>query len=133
MEWLRNLIEYRLAGWLLLVAMLLLLILHLLVFADVLPDAILWGDLATDETTLFFYELVAMAISLVFLVIVAAKLEYITARIPGRLLTAGLWAMALYFLINMLGNLASGITATTLVYGLVTLALALLSARVAID
>jgi hypothetical protein len=133
MNWLRTLIGYRLAGNLLLGAMLLLLLLHLLVFVGIVPGGILWGDLVTDDETRFFYEAVALAINLLFIIVVAARLDYITPKVSERHLKTGLWILAFYFLVNAIGNLRSGLSALTLIFALITLSLTLLSARLAIE
>ena len=93
----------------------LLLLMHLLVLLRIIPYEILWGGQVTTVSAMMQYELLAVAILLIFLFIVACKTGYIKTR-RKRLVNVGMWVIVIYFILNTVGNLASGVTLEKLIF-----------------
>ena len=74
----KKLITARLAGNILLAAMGLLLVLHVLVLFKVISADIVWGgQIKSSSTTLITLEIIALSVTLLFMLIIAAKIGYI--------------------------------------------------------
>ena len=128
----KRVIGVRLAGILLIVLMLLLVAMHVLILVRVLPYDIVWGGQIGDASSVIPYEAAALIIMLVFLTAVTMRLGYIKA---GRLKKAAgvlTWIVFAYFVLNAVGNFASAVSLENLVFGPLSIVLALLSLRVAI-
>jgi hypothetical protein len=130
----QKLISARLAGTLLLIGMGLLLIFHVLVLLSIVPPEIVWGGQAgTSPTNLLALEAVALIVTVLFAIIIAAKTGYIAAGRFQKIATIGVWVIFAYFVLNLIANLASGVSAEKLVFAPVTLILALCAVRLAIE
>lgn len=129
----KKFIGLQLAGGVLLGALLLLAIFHLLVLLGLAPATIVWGGRVDPATNVVVLETVALTITLLFALIIALKIGYI--RIPKikRGVTIGMWLLFLFFVVNTLGNLASSVTIEKLVFTPITIILAVLAYRVAIE
>jgi hypothetical protein len=130
----RNLISEALAGNILLAALALLAVFHVLVLIRVVPPDFIWGGQAADGSAqMVTLELLALVVILLFALVVAVRMDYL---LPGRVETPaaiGLWIMVGYFILNTIGNLASGIWAEKVVFALLTLVMALCAFRLAIE
>lgn len=85
----------------------LLVLLHLLVLAKVIPYQFLWaGRIKTDQEMVRF-ESVSLVMSLFFVLIYLAQAHFIPVQLPPLWLKVTLWIMAAFFLLNTFGNLAS--------------------------
>ena len=127
-------IPFRLAGNLLLVAFGLLLIFHLLIMAGVVPSEIVWGgQIGASATNFWVLEIFALVTTVIFALIVAAKMNYILAGRYRRAITIGLWLVFAYLALNTIGNLASGVTVEKLLFTPVTVVLALCALRLALE
>ena len=130
----RKLVSARLAGNILLAAFGLLAIFHVLVLLGVLPPNIIWGGQAAGSpASLRTLELVALLVTLLFEVVVAAKVDYIKAGRFRILVTIGIWIVFAYLLLNTVGNIASAVRFENLIFAPVTFILALCALRLAIE
>ena len=127
-------ISAKLAGNILLAALGLLAIFHVLVLLRVVPADIVWGGrIQGVPSNLVTLETIALLVTLLFFVIIAAKTGYVQAgRLPGAV-NFGVWLIFAYLILNTLGNLASGISFETLIAAPVTIVLALCAFRLAIE
>jgi hypothetical protein len=130
----KKLINAKLAGNILLAAFGLLIIFHILVLLRVIPAEIVWGgQIQGVPSNLITLETIALAVTLFFILIVAAKLGYVPAgRFAGGV-NIGVWLIFVYLLLNTLGNLASGVTFEKLLFAPITIILALCAFRLAIE
>jgi hypothetical protein len=130
----KRLISARLAGNILLAALGLLFIFHVLVLFGVLPAEIVWGGMIQGgQTNLITLETVALAMTLLFMLIVAARIGYIqVGRLSGAV-RVGVWLIFIFLLLNTLGNLASGVSFENLIAAPITIILALCALRLAIE
>jgi len=130
----KKLITARLAGNILLAAMGLLLVLHVLVLFKVISADIVWGgQINSSSTNLIALEIIALSVTLLFLLIIAAKTGYIKSGKFSGVVNIGIWIVFAYLILNTLGNLASGVSFESLVFAPITIILAFCALRLAID
>ena len=107
----KRLISVRLAGNILLISFGLLMIFHVLVLLHVVPSDIIWGgQIGGSPTNLLTLEMISLIVTVLFAIVIAAKMDYIKA---GKLKTAiniGVWVIFAYTILNAVGNLASGVS-----------------------
>ncbi len=130
----KRLIGFKMAGNILLAGMALLILLHILIVLRVVPYDLVWGGQIADASDLLGYEAAAFIITLLFAWVIAMRVGYLPQ--PGALrwvARIGVWVVFAYYVLNLLGNLASGISAETYIFAPVTLVLALLALRVALE
>ena len=130
----RKRIGTRLAGNILLFSLGLLLIFHVLVLLRVVPADIIWGgQIQGVPKNLVTLETVALLVTALFILIVAAKTGYLQPGKWSGVVNVGLWLIFAYLLLNTLGNLASGISTEKLIFAPITIFLALCAFRLAIE
>lgn len=130
---LKNIISARLAGNVLLAAFGSLAVFDVMVMLGILPSDIVWGGQIPEGTGAFWFELVALVVTLFFALIVAARLGYIGAGRFPRATNIGVWIIFAFMVLNTLGNLASGVTIEKLIFAPVTIVLALCALRLALE
>lgn len=127
-------ISAKLAGNILLVALGLLVIFHVLVLLRVVPAEIVWGGRIQGlPSNLVTLETIALLVTLLFFVIIAAKTGYVQAGRLSGAVNLGVWLVFAYLILNTLGNLASGISFESLIAAPVTIILGLCAFRLAIE
>lgn len=129
----RKFISFKLAGGILTALMILLTVMHVLILFRVLPYDMVWGGQIKDEASAVPYETGALVVMLIFLAVVAIRVGYVGADRLKRSAAVGMWVVFAYFVLNAVGNFASAVSLENLVFGPVTIVLALLSLRVAIE
>jgi hypothetical protein len=130
----KKLISARLAGNILFAALGLLSIFHILVLLKVIPADIVWGgEIQGVPSNLITLETTALVVTLLFILIIAAKLGYVPAGKLSGAVNIGVWLIFVYLLLNTLGNLASGISFEKLIFAPITIVLALCAFRLAIE
>ena len=130
----KKLISTKLAGNILLFSLGLLFIFHVLVLLKIIPAAIVWGgQIKGVPANLVTLEVVALLVTGLFILIVAAKTNYIQAGKLSGAVTIGVWLIFIYLLLNTLGNLASGISLEKLLFAPITIVLALCALRLALE
>lgn len=130
----KRLINAKLAGNILLAAFGLLAIFHILVLLKVIPAEIVWGgQIQGVPSNLFTLETIALVVTLLFILIVAAKLGYVQAGKLSGAVNIGVWLIFAYLVLNTLGNLASGVSFEKLLFTPITIILALCAFRLGIE
>ncbi|HSL43189.1 MAG TPA: hypothetical protein VK897_07145 [Anaerolineales bacterium] len=130
----KKLISARLAGNILLAALGLLFVFHNLVLLGILPADIVWGgQIQGIQSNLIIFEAIALVVTVLFMLIVAAKVDYIQAGKWRGVVNIGVWLIFIFLLLNTLGNLASGVSFENLVAAPLTIILALCALRLAIE
>jgi hypothetical protein len=130
----RKWINAKLAGNILLFSLGLLFLFHVLVLLRVIPADIVWGgQIQGVPKNLVALETVALLVTALFILIVAAKTGYLQTGKWSGVVNVGLWLMFAYLLLNTLGNLASGISVEKLIFAPITILLALCALRLAIE
>ena len=130
----KKLIRAKLAGNILLFSLGLLFLFHVLVLLKVIPADIVWGgQIKGVPANLITLEAVALLVTAVFILVVAAKTGYLQVGRLSGIINAGVWLIFVYLLLNTLGNLASGISFEKLVFAPITILLAFCAFRLAIE
>ncbi len=130
----KKLISAQLAGIILLAAFGLLFIFHILVLFGIFPANIVWGgQIQGLQANLITLESIALVVTLLFIIIIAARLGYIRAGRLSGLVNGGVWLIFAFLLLNTLGNLASGVTFESLFAAPLTILLALCALRLALE
>jgi hypothetical protein len=78
---------------------------HLLVLLGVIPYEIAWGGRLTSVSEMVVFELLSIAINLLFLFLVLQKANWIKRRWSEKKISLGLWIFFFLFLLNTIGNL----------------------------
>lgn len=129
----RKLISAKLAGNILLTGLLLLGLFHVLVLLEIAPSEIVWGgNTVGSDSNLLLMEMIALIITLLFILIVAVRLGYIPGVMLKNTVGIGMWIIFAFFILNTVGNLASNITAEKLIFAPVTLVFAFLALSLAV-
>jgi hypothetical protein len=130
----RNWISAKLAGNTLLISLILLSIFHILVLTGIVPSNIVWGGGSSNSASnIIALELIAFLVTLVFILIVALKAGYLKIGKLKKVATIGIWIMGVFFLLNMVGNFNSSSSVEKLVFGPLTIIMALLAFRLALE
>ncbi len=129
----KKLISVKWAGNLLLISFGLLAIFDILILLNILPADIVWGGQIKDSATKLILETIALFVTIVFAVIVAAKINYIQVEKFKKAVNIGVWVIFAYLILNTVGNLASGISFENLIFAPITVALAFFALRLAIE
>ncbi len=119
------------AGKVLMGLLALLIVMHVLLLARVIPYEVVWGGNIKDESQLNVFETTALIITAIFLIVVAIKLGYIEAPRLKRAADLGMWIVFAYFAMNIIGNLTSEVSWERLIFIPLSAVVALLSLRVA--
>jgi hypothetical protein len=127
-------ITAKLAGKTLLLLLILLSVFHLLVVFSIIPSSIVWGGQTGNSTSnLVVLELVSLLITLVFILIIALKSGYLKINKFTKSINIGVWVIGVFFLLNTIGNIASAVIIENLVFGPLTLIMAILALRLALE
>ena len=130
----KKLISIRLAGNIILTILSLLIVMHLLILIKILPSDFVWGGQVNNmQSNLFILEIIAVAVTLIFIFFTAVKTDYIKIVKLKILINIGTWLMFIYFILNIIGNLTSTVTLEKMIFTPVTIILALLTFRLAIE
>ncbi|HUU40852.1 MAG TPA: hypothetical protein VMW42_07925 [Desulfatiglandales bacterium] len=130
----KKLISPKLAGNVLVMFMALLAVFHVLVLFQVVPSDIVWGGQIKDSSNnLITLEMIALLVTLIFLIIIAAKTGYIRVSKFKKAVNVGVWVIFAYLILNTVGNLASSVSFENLVLAPITLLMALFALRLAIE
>jgi hypothetical protein len=130
----KKLISVNLAGKILIIALILLLVFHVLVITGILPSSMVWGgQIEGSAPDIITLELIAIVVSLLFLVIVIAKIKAINSKGLRILINISLWFMFVYFTLNILGNITSLDTAEKMIFTPLSIIMALCALRLALE
>lgn len=120
-----------LSGTVIAISLLIMLLVHGLIVVGVLPYDFVWGGQINDASSLLVFEGVAIGMTLLFLMITLVKLGYWKMEKLKGAAQVGGWVMFAYFLLNTVGNLASGVTLEKMIFTPVTIVLAIMAFRFA--
>ena len=129
----KKLISVKLAGNISIVLMVLLIIFHILIMIRIVPYDIVWGGQIKDDVSLMKFEIFALVTSFLFLVIILVKVDYLKFTKFRKITNIAVWIMFVFFLLNTVGNLASGVTLEKLIFTPITIILSVLIFRLAIE
>lgn len=106
---------------------------HVLVMAGALPGDMVWGGrAAVSQSDLLLMEAIALIVTLLFMLVIAMKAGYLLSGKLPRTVNAAVWVIAVYFTLNIIGNLTSPSLVEKLIFTPVAVALAVLSFMLAL-
>lgn len=130
----RRLISFTTAGRLMLVLLLALVGFHFGILTGLLPDDIVWAGRFTDRAELVRMERISVLILAIVIGVVLGRLGYLgAAGRRSRVLRGAMWVVCALFVLNTLGNFTAIHPLERYGFGLLTIILALLSYRLAIE
>jgi hypothetical protein len=130
----KKLISAILAGRLLVILLALLAIFHVLIILQIVPLGSAWGgQVSNSSADLLVLELLALVVILMFALVVKAKLNLVRRGKRGKAIDLGLWLMAVYFLLNTVGNLLSRVALESFLFAPLALIMTLLAIRLVLE
>ncbi len=124
-------ISVNFAGHALLLIFGLLFIFHGLVLAGIIPYHIVWAGKIKDRRQLWQMESISLLVLVLVAMIVSLKMGYLNFFQHATTLTAGIWVVFVFFVLNTLGNLTAKNPVEKYFFGSLTLIIALLALRMA--
>lgn len=128
----RRLIPERFSATALLVIIALVIVFHGLVMTGSVPFEIVWGGRLKNISQMILFESVSLVLNLIMFVAVAIHSGVFKTKLRRKITTPVLWLMTILFLLNTLGNLFSSNPLEKIIFTPLTVALCLLSFRLAI-
>ncbi|MED3727479.1 hypothetical protein HPB58_13755 [Priestia filamentosa] len=129
----KKLISMKMASYIILAINTMALFMHGLILLNILPYGFVWGGRLKRQEGVILFEMISILIQIVFISIVAVKAGYILKGKFKRTSNIGIWAIFAVMILNSLGNLASHSFLETVVMTPITILLALLVFRLAIE
>ncbi len=129
----KKFISVKLAGNIVIVLMVLMIILHMLIMLRIVPYDIVWGGQIKNDASLMKLEIFALVTLFIFLAIILVKVDYLKFTKFKKITNIAVWIMFVYFLLNTVLNLASGVTLEKLIFTPITIILFVLIFRLAIE
>ena len=108
-------------------------IFHVLVVSGIVPKTIVWGGRLSDPAQVVRAEIVSIMILLVTAAIVAMRWRSLAQGAPNVVLAVGTWVLVGLFALNTVGNLFAKTLFERAVFTPLTLLLALLMLRLALE
>lgn len=105
---------------------------HLLVLAGVVPYEMVWGGRLTSVDEMRQFETISILLNLLMAVVVAIRADLLRLPIHRMVPRGILWAMAVLFALNTVGNIASLNTMEAIIFTPVTLVLCVFSVKLAL-
>jgi len=129
----KKIISATTAGHLLLLLFALLFVFHLLVVFRVVPTDLIWGGRMESPEALLRLELWALALTVVWAIIIALKMGYLRWIKNRKAINIAVWVLFLFFVLNTLGNLLATSPIEKFGFGSMTFIAALLTLRLAVE
>ena len=129
----RSIISKRVSAIAVIVILSCTIVFHFLVLTGVVPYTIVWGSRLTSIEEMIRFEVFSLLINGIMVTVVLMSAGYIRIKINTSLLRFMLWAMAVPFFLNTIGNILSNNRLETIIFTPLTLLLALLCMRLAVE
>ena len=129
----KNIISENLAIKGILIILSMVVLFHLCVLIGIVPPEVVWGGRISDRSELVKMEIISILINLVMLQIVMVRAGYFKIKINPMIIKIALWAMAILFLLNTIGNIFSKNDFEKFAFTPLTLILAIFCIRLAIS
>ena len=117
--------KYRIATIVLIALFSLTIVFHFLILLKVIPYTIAWGGRLQNDSEMFVFEGVSIALNALFLFISTVKYKKIKLGISSRFINVMLWIMFALFTLNTIGNLFSINSFEKIVFTPITIVLAI--------
>jgi hypothetical protein len=108
-------------------------LMHVLILLHILPQDFVWGGRLKSEEDLILFESISIVMQILFILMIAAKAGYVSKGRFKKTVNVGTWVLFGMMVLNTIGNLASNSGFETMVMTPLTILLALLVFRLAIE
>lgn len=125
-----NLLPFRIAVYIALTQLILLIIFHLLIMAEVLPYTEVWGGHLEDINHMKRFELVSILINAFQFFVIGIKAKYIKLNISRVFINFILWLFVVMFCMNTIGNLFAKTMTERIIFTPVTIIMAVSCLRI---
>jgi hypothetical protein len=129
----KKLISFRLASNTIIAINSMALLIHVLILLNILPHGFVWGGRVNSKADLIILESISIVVQTLFIFIIAIKAGYLFKGKFKRTVNVGIWVFFGVMVLNTIGNLASISSLETMVMTPLTIVLALLLYRLAIE
>lgn len=129
----KKLISIRLASNIIITINTVALLMHALILLKIIPYDFVWGGRLESESDLIIFESMSIVVQILFISIIAVKAGYIFKGKFKKTVKVGTWVMFGIMVLNTIGNLFSNSGLETIVMTPITILLALLVCRLAIE
>jgi hypothetical protein len=126
-------INFKFAAHAMIVMLSLVLVYHLTIIIGLIPYEATWGGRLQNREQMIRFETVSIVVNLFILAVVLIKAGYLKMKLPATVLRILLWAFAVLFLLNTVGNLASTSLLELIIFTPLTAASAVFCTRMAIE
>lgn len=117
--------KLKIASSLLILLFSLTIVFHLLILLKVIPYAIAWGGRLQNDSEMFVFEGVSIALNALFLFISITKYKQIKLDKSSKFINVMLWIIFALFALNTIGNLFSINSFEKMVFTSITIVLAI--------
>jgi hypothetical protein len=111
----------------------LVLVYHLIIITGLIPYEATWGGRLQNREQMLRFETVSIVVNLFILAVILIKGGYLKLKLPTMVLKALLWAFAVLFALNTVGNLASTSMMELIIFTPLTAISAVFCARLAVE
>ncbi len=108
-------------------------VVHALILLGIVPFQMVWGGRLTEHSRMVVFESVSLAVNLLMVLVVLVQAGRLRLKVKAIVLKVALWAMALLFGLNTLGNALSHNTLEKSLFTPLTLLLCLGCLRLALS
>ncbi|MGX6444868.1 hypothetical protein ACWM35_16780 [Neobacillus sp. K501] len=129
----KKLVSIRLASNIIITINTIAILMHVLILLKILPYDFVWGGRLKNESDLVIFESISIVVQALFMLIIAIKTGYIFKGKFKRIVNAGIWLLFGIMVLNTIGNIISNSGLETMVMTPITIVLALLLFRIAIE
>jgi len=82
-----------------------LLLFHLCIVVKIIPYEITWGGRLKNDTEMYTFETISIAVNLLLVITLLIKGQYIKQLIPIKIVNIILWIFLVIFALNTIGNI----------------------------
>jgi hypothetical protein len=129
----KKLISIRLASNIIITINTLAILMHVLILLKIIPYEFVWGGRLKSDSELIIFESISIVVQILFVSIISVKAGYVLKGKFKKTANFGTWVMFGLMVLNTIGNLASKSGLETIVMTPITILLALLVFRLAIE
>ncbi len=122
----------KIAGFVFICLSSLMIIIHVLIVAGIIPSSIIWGGSIKNDGQLYLMESIAITVLIIFSFIQAVKSQILKMVGPPMIWTILSFIVLVYLLLNTLGNFASDVTVEKIFFGSMTIIMSIASAVILI-
>lgn len=125
-----NKLSFQMAVKIMLILLGMTLAFHLFILTEIIPFNIVWGGRLQSVEQMRGYELIAISINLLVMLVIGIKAGYVRSRLPIKAINFLLWAFVALFAFNTIGNLMAETNLETILFTPLTLISAILCWRI---